>query len=60
MPDTVKAKVIGPCAIEGVATGGTVELDPERVNIDALVEGGHIEITKGSARTAEKTGEGGR
>lgn len=46
MADKVKAKVIGAHEIGGVAPGGTVELDPAEVNIPALVEAGHIELSK--------------
>lgn len=35
-------EVIGPVPIGGVPPGGTVELDPEQVNIPALVHAGHI------------------
>lgn len=39
-----KAKVIGPHKVGGVATGGTVELDDEVVNVAALVSGGNVEL----------------
>jgi hypothetical protein len=39
-------KVIGPCAVDGVEPGGTVELDPAVVNIAALVDAGHVEPAK--------------
>lgn len=38
-------EVIGPCKVAGVAKGGTVELDPSAVNIDALVAARHIRPT---------------
>lgn len=40
----VRATVVGSCRVAGVEPGGTVELDPELVNVPALVEGGHIEL----------------
>lgn len=51
--DKIRAKVTGPNEVAGVAPGGTVELDPAAVNIAALVEGGHIELTKAAAKTLE-------
>ncbi|MGW5578716.1 hypothetical protein [Micromonospora chokoriensis] len=36
-------KVIGICTVAGAKRGETVELDPEQINIQALIEGGHIE-----------------
>lgn len=39
-------KVIGPRRIAGVALGGEVELDPDLVNIPALLVGGHVEPVK--------------
>lgn len=41
---THKAKVIGQLEVCGVAPGGTVELDDERVNIDALVYAEFVEL----------------
>ncbi len=35
-------KVIGVCEIAGVATGGEVDLDPSKVNIDVLLRAGHV------------------
>lgn len=43
--------VIGPRRIEGVAAGGTVELDPVRHNIPALITAGHVK-PKAAARPA--------
>lgn len=34
--------VIGQCEIAGVLPGNVVELDPQQVNIPALIAGGHI------------------
>ncbi|MEH1059395.1 hypothetical protein V6U89_29830 [Micromonospora sp. CPCC 206171] len=36
-------KVIGICTVAGKKRGEVVELDPELINIEALVEAGHIE-----------------
>ena len=36
-----KYRVIGRNAVEGVPTGGLVELDGD---VDRLIEGGHIEV----------------
>ncbi len=47
--DKVRAKVVGSQEVGGVAPGGTVDLDPAEVNIPALVEAGHIEISKSAA-----------
>jgi hypothetical protein len=41
---THKAKVIGPFEVAGVAPGGTVDLDDERVNVSALVASRNVEI----------------
>lgn len=49
--ETIKAKVVGPNPILGVHTGNYVDIDPELYSIPALVEAGHIELSK----TAEKT-----
>ena len=35
-------EVVGRRRVAGVAPGGTVALDPARINIDALVQAGHI------------------
>lgn len=47
--DKVKCKVVGPRPVAGVTQGGTVELDPERYNVDALVAAGHVEVAKPKA-----------
>lgn len=61
--DMVRVKVIGTRAVAGVAPGGTVELDPERVNIAALVDAGHVEPAGSAparkARADESGGSGG-
>jgi hypothetical protein len=44
-----KSRVIGRNAVEGVPTGGTVELDGD---VSRLVEGGHIEVI--AARKTQK------
>lgn len=46
MADKIKCKVIGTSEVDGVAPGGTVELDPDVVNIEALVYAGHVEVPK--------------
>jgi hypothetical protein len=38
-----KYRVVGVCDIAGVAPGGVVALDPDEVNVDALVMAGHVE-----------------
>lgn len=48
--DTIKAKVVGGLPVCGVDNGGYVDIDPEKYNIQALIDGGHIELSK----TAEK------
>jgi hypothetical protein len=63
--ETVKCTVIGPAPIVGVDgqdvnTGGVVELDPEYTNIQALIEGGHVEpARKTGAKAIDKTHEAG-
>ena len=63
MADTVKCTVIGPCPIVGVDgkdvnTGGTVELDPTHTNIQALIDGQHVELArKMDAKTLDKVNE---
>ncbi len=42
----MKCKVIGNLEIAGVAPGGVVDLDPDTVNIPALIAGGHVEEIK--------------
>ncbi len=50
LTETVRAEVIGPCAItdcrtqQGVARGGTVELDPLETNVAQLVYAGHVKV----------------
>ena len=44
-----KYRVIGRNAVEGVPTGGIVELDGD---VDRLIEGGHIEVI--AARKTQK------
>lgn len=53
---TIKAKVIGQCEVSGVAPGGTVDLDPALVNIDALVDGEHVELIP-EPKPAKKKGD---
>ncbi|MGH3881956.1 MAG: hypothetical protein ACRDRC_00950 [Pseudonocardiaceae bacterium] len=59
MADKIRCTVTGPCAIAGadgrdVNPGGTVELDPVATNIDALVAGGHVELSKTAERQLDK------
>ncbi len=47
-----KYKVIGQCPIDGVAPGETVMLDPDdttpgAINVQALIDAGHVEETSG-------------
>lgn len=44
MAETIRLRVVGPAKVDGVATGGVVELDPGVYNIEALVAGGHVEV----------------
>lgn len=40
-------RVVGPFEVDGKSKGEVVDLDPEVINIPALIEGGHIEpLTK--------------
>jgi hypothetical protein len=52
----VRCKVIGILPVNGVSKPGEVELDSGRVNIDALVQSGHVEFVpdKPAAKVAEK------
>jgi len=43
-------RVVGSSRVAGVDPGGTVDLDPDRVNIPALIAGGHVEPVKAPAR----------
>lgn len=58
MGQMIRATVVGPNEIAGVPTGGTVELDPERVNVVALVLGGHIELSTTAERALDKADGG--
>lgn len=44
MSNIVRCKVIGMLPVGGVSKGGEVELDADRIHIDALVQGGHVEV----------------
>lgn len=46
-----KYKVIGDLEIAGASKGETVDLDPDEVNVDALVASGHVEEIKSSGGT---------
>lgn len=50
--EKVRARVVGPRTVAGVAPGGVVELDPGQVNVSALVEAGHIKLLAAKARPA--------
>lgn len=41
--------VTGPFKIDGVAPGGTVDLDGQVVNVDALLEAGHVKPAREAA-----------
>jgi hypothetical protein len=43
---TIKAKVIGPNPVCGVLNGNYVDLDTNAYNVSALVDAGHIELSK--------------
>lgn len=53
MSDHVRYRVVGERAINGVAPGGTVTLDPERVNIPALVSAGLVELVEDKPKTGK-------
>lgn len=51
-------KVVGPFEIAGKATGETVELDANEVNIQALIDGGHIErVERVTETVSDESGE---
>lgn len=53
-------KVIGVCEVGGVEPGGVVELDPEKVNIPALIAGGHVEpVAERKATRTTRAGDDG-
>ncbi len=52
MADTVKVKVVGSCQVGSIQPGGTGELDPNEVNVPALVAGGHVEVVTSKAKSA--------
>ncbi|MFI7042585.1 hypothetical protein ACIBI0_38410 [Microbispora rosea] len=52
-------RVVGSSRVAGVDPGGTVDLDPERVNIPALVAGGHVEPVKAPAKAKAQKAEPG-
>lgn len=47
-------RVIGSSRVGGVEPGGLVDLDPDVVNIEALVAGGHIEPASAEQNAAEE------
>lgn len=46
-----KYKVVGDLEIAGATKGETVDLDPEHVNIPALLAAGHVEEIKSGSGT---------
>lgn len=46
----VKAKVIGPNPVCDTHTGNHVEIDTDLYNVPALIEGGHIELSKAAEK----------
>jgi hypothetical protein len=51
----MKYTVTGPFPVADVAPGGTVDLDPEEVNVDALLAAGHVALP--AAKKAPKGGD---
>lgn len=51
-------KVVGSRAINGVEPGGTTTLDPDQVNIPALIAAGHVELVAKPSRSKPKTTKG--
>lgn len=49
-------EVIGDQEVDGVGKGGTVELDPDVVNIPALVQAGHVRPASRAAEEAAQPG----
>jgi hypothetical protein len=50
-PGKYEYEVIGPLEVGGVAPGGVVELGDD-VNIDALIEAGHVKpVSSGKPKT---------
>jgi hypothetical protein len=56
---THKAKVIGPFPVNGAAPGETTTLDDRVLNVEALVESGHVELEPKPAKksAAKKAGD---
>lgn len=59
LTETVRAEVVGPCAItdcrtqQGVGKGGVVELDPLETNVLQLVYAGHVKVLVGESKPAK-------
>jgi hypothetical protein len=51
-----KAKVIGQLEVGGVAPGGTVEIDDERVNLRVLLDAQLVELLPEPKKKAAKGG----
>jgi hypothetical protein len=56
---THKAKVVGPFEVCGVAPGGAVEIDDERVNLAALVNAELVELAPEPEAPKAKRTKGG-
>jgi hypothetical protein len=46
----MKYTVTGPFPVSGVEPGRTVDLDPDKVNVDALLESGHIAVPQAAKK----------
>lgn len=62
-PDKAKPRlhryvVTGAATVNGVAPGGTVELDPGAVNVDALIRSGCVAVPGTPSDTTQTEGEG--
>lgn len=53
-----KYKVVGDLEIAGATKGETVDLDPEHVNVTALLVAGHIEEIKSGSSTKKTVEKG--
>ncbi|WP_157251123.1 hypothetical protein [Nonomuraea typhae] len=47
-------RVIGPCEVAGVQPGGVITEFPAGVNVEALIQGGHIEPTEDKPAEAKQ------
>ncbi len=46
-------RVVGPFEIDGKVTGELVDLDPALINIQVLLDAGHIEAVKSRVKASE-------